>query len=220
MKNEDITGMRFGRLTALHRVQTDVRSRAMWLCECDCGSKKLIRRDSLLSGNTTSCGCFGKEARLKANTTHGETNSRVYRIYYDMKTRCSCKSHKNYPNYGGRNITICKEWLGKDGVSNFIKWAKENGYSDNLSLDRIDNNKGYSPDNCRWATIKQQVNNKRTNRLFEYNGETHTIAEWAETFGVDYPWFRYWLLKIGIEEVVKVINGEKMVRSRVKKRAV
>lgn len=113
---------------------------------------------------------------------HGGCGTRLYRIWKCMKHRCYIKSDCAYERYGGRGITVCDEW--KSDFSKFRSWAIENGYSDDLTLDRIENSKGYSPDNCRWASMKIQSNNKRNNRFIEYNGENLTIAQWSDKTGI------------------------------------
>lgn len=113
---------------------------------------------------------------------HGMEGTRLYHIWCGMKCRCSCPTNKDYPNYGGRGIDVCEEW--KNDFSVFMKWAFANGYTDELTLDRIDTNGNYCPGNCRWATNLTQQNNKRTSHYIEYNGEKHTIAEWARILGL------------------------------------
>ena len=112
------------------------------------------------------------------------TNTRLHRIWAAMKARCCNENIPAYKYYGGRGITICDEW--KDSFEKFYAWAVKSGYRDNLSIDRIDNNKGYSPENCRWATNKEQSNNQRSTRLLTYDGETHSLAEWADITGINY----------------------------------
>lgn len=119
-----------------------------------------------------------------AARSHGHTGTRLYQAYLNMKARCYYKGGREYQNYGGRGIGVCKEWLGENGAKNFIDWAYSNGYSDDLTLDRIDVNKGYSPDNCRWITNKEQQSNRRDNHLITYNGRTQTISQWAEELGM------------------------------------
>lgn len=151
----DITGQRFGRLLAIKRSGTSKSKLSLWLCHCDCGKEIIADIHSLRKGNTTSCGC----ARIK----HGGTHTRLYKIWKGMKNRCYEKSHTAYSYYGGRGITICDEWL-KDFAA-FRAWAISHGYSDNLSIDRIDNDQGYSPGNCRWATAKEQASNRRNCKI-------------------------------------------------------
>lgn len=182
----DIAGQRFGRLTAVKHIGSK-NGRAVWLCKCDCGKETIVYGKSLRSGNTKSCGCLNidssTERIVKFNTKHGGTNSRIFRIWGNMKTRCYNKNAINFQDYGGRGITVCDEW--KEDFSAFRDWALNNGYSPNLTIDRVDNEKGYSPDNCRWATPKEQANNRRGNRPITHNGETHTISEWADIIGID-----------------------------------
>ena len=109
---------------------------------------------------------------------HGESKTRLYCAWQNMKARCYRKSTREYNNYGGRGITVCDEWI--HSYENFKGWSIQNGYSDKLTLDRIDVNKGYSPDNCRWITNKEQQNNKRDNVIYTFNGETLTLAQWSE----------------------------------------
>lgn len=154
-----------------------------WRCVCECGGETYSVTGNLMRGGALSCGCLRRENALLAATKHGMTHSRLHQIWTMMKDRCFNQKSKRYVDYGGRGITVCEEWLGENGFINFYDWAMNNGYMDELSIDRIDNNGNYCPENCRWATIKEQQNNKRNNFLIEHNGETHTLAEWAEITG-------------------------------------
>lgn len=131
----------------------------MWLCRCECGKEIVVEAYNLKTGHTQSCGCLQREATSVANKTHGKRNTRLYRIWICMKNRCYRKNHDAYKHYGGRGIKVCDEWL--HSFKAFNDWAMANGYRDDLSIDRIDTNKGYSPDNCRWATMAEQNKNKR-----------------------------------------------------------
>lgn len=125
--------------------------------------------------------CKGWTIEYLGRTTHGETKTRLHKIWEAMLTRCEYENHIHYANYGGRGISVCEAW--HDYVA-FRDWSLQNGYADNLSIDRLDNDKGYAPDNCRWATVKEQQNNKRSNRLVTWNGATKTITEWSEITGI------------------------------------
>lgn len=193
-KFRDITGQKFGKLTVVS-FSRDVRSgnryRKYWNCKCECGNIKEVRLDSLTSGNVTSCGCKLKEISRK-NLIPGVpkydiVDKRLRGIWNGMKRRCLNPSSKSYNRYGGRGITICDEWLD---FNVFSKWALSNGYKDNLSIDRIDNSKGYEPCNCRWITNKEQSNNRRSNILVEYKGKEITLMELSELANIPYTRLR------------------------------
>lgn len=173
----DLTGQRFGRLVAVKFAGHDKNRHRLWECQCDCGRTVNIDVNSLRSGKSKSCGC----SRKGINKTHGKSGSRIHKIWADMIQRTHNPNERCYVNYGGRGITVCDEWLTFEP---FYLWAIQNGYAEGLTIDRIDNDKGYSPDNCRWVTRKVQGNNKRNNRRLEYQGQTKTLAEWAVQFGM------------------------------------
>ena len=158
MKLDNLTGRNFGRLTVLQRAES-VNKRTLWVCKCECGKEIIAESYNLKTGHTQSCGCLQREATSKANTTHGQRTTRLYRIWNCMKTRCYRKSYHAYKHYGGRGIRVCDEWL--NNFNNFYDWAMANGYDDSLAIDRIDCNKGYNPQNCRWVTMAEQNKNKR-----------------------------------------------------------
>lgn len=181
----DLTGQRFGKLVVIKRDGITNSKHTRWLCKCDCGNFSYVSKVNLKNGSTKSCGCLKKEKFT--NYKHGKVNSRLYYIYNGMKARCYNKNHHAYFHYGGRGIKICDEWLDKkSGFISFYSWAINNGYKQRLTIDRIDVNGNYEPNNCRWVTISEQANNKRNNYFISYNGETHTIAEWSKILDIPY----------------------------------
>lgn len=189
-KFKDITGQRFGRLTVLYQLH-NTKGRTKWLCICECGNLVEVITNSLRQGLTKSCGCLNREIVTK----HGKSNTKMYNAWRHITQRCYNENCKAYKHYGARGITMCDEW--KDSFQAFYDWSMANGYADNLTIDRIDNNKGYEPSNCRWITMKQQERNKRNNRQFTYNGETHCITEWCEMLGINYGTFKSRFYKYG-----------------------
>lgn len=188
----DLTGKKYNKLTVLKRVK-DKNKATMWLCKCDCGKKTIVSAGNLKNNHTTSCGCYAiqkkKNKMQKQNPMykHGLYNTRINRIWNSMKKRCYLKTHQAYNNYGGRGILVCDEWLNKEnGFINFYNWSMKNGYKDDLSIDRINVNGNYEPNNCRWATREEQQNNKRNNRIIKYNGEEKTLTEWSKIYGINY----------------------------------
>lgn len=185
MKNprlKDMTGLRVGRLVVIEQAGNAKHGGALWRCQCDCGREKIVRGADLRNGHTSSCGCLHSEGLTGRNQKHGGTGSRLHSIWFGMKQRCTDPNAINYPNYGGRGITVCEEWKNDFGA--FQAWALANGYRDDLTLDRKENDGPYSPENCRWATRAEQDANRRKIYRITYGGETHTAKEWADILGI------------------------------------
>lgn len=184
MKQLNITGKRFGKLVAIKTIGKNKNGGYLWQCKCDCGNEITASVGNLNNGHTKYCGCLRAD-RCETNfTKHGLESTRLYDIWRDMRLRCYDERNISYNRYGGMGITICDEW--KEDVKAFYDWAMANGYNDGLTIERIDNDGNYSTDNCRWATVKEQANNRRSNVLVTHNGKTQTMKEWANEVGIPY----------------------------------
>lgn len=178
----DMTGMRIGRLTVIGLGEKKGKyTGAYWNCKCDCGKIITTTGSSLRRGETKSCGCLRIDVISKP-PQEKHTGTRLYNIWQGMKRRTMTATNPRYSDYGGRGITVCDEW--RDSFEAFRDWALANGYRDDLTIDRKDNDGNYCPENCRWSTDLEQGNNTRRNRRFEYNGEIHTLTEWAKISGI------------------------------------
>lgn len=181
----DLTGQRFGRLVAISEDKSS--GYLKWKCQCDCGNIKFATAFDLRSGHTKSCGCLQRERASESikrrNFKHGQTRTPLHNSWCAMMQRCYDNNYKWYKDYGARGIKVCPEW--HDFIS-FSEWATSSGFTEGLSIDRIDVNGDYCPENCRWATTIEQANNKRNNIYLEYNGEKKTIAEWARFLNIPY----------------------------------
>lgn len=175
----DLTGKRFGKLTALYRTRKKCGVSA-WVCRCDCGKEKVVRTSLLVNGTAQNCGC-------EPYKKHGLIDTRLYGVWTGMKRRCYEISDKYYKHYGGRGITVCDEW--RNDFKSFYDWAMDNGYDENApkgkcTLDRINTNGNYEPSNCRWVDLTIQNRNKRNNRMLTFNGETLPMSVWAEKVNI------------------------------------
>lgn len=198
-------GKQYGLLTCLAKDSS--KDSRYYLFKCECGNVKSIISYNVEKGFTQSCGCI-----VKANPNHmtyGFSHTRIDNIYKSMVSRCKNENNTNYKTYGGRGICVCDEWLNDKTL--FFDWAFNNGYSDKLTIDRIDVNGNYTPDNCRWVSYVGQNNNRRSNRFITHNGETHTVAEWARIGGLKYKTFYNRVFKQGwdIDKALKGVTAWK-----------
>lgn len=181
-------GQHFGRLIVIEDGTRSKTNKPRWKCLCACGNTTTVQSEHLRDGSTTSCGCYRDEQREKSRLTHGLTRvgkvDRLFSIWRKVVQRCDPdSSYPHLKNYAHRGIDICDQWLDYE---TFAKWAYDNGYSDELSIDRIDNDGNYEPDNCRWTDAKTQARNRRSNRMVTINGVTKCLIEWTEQYDINY----------------------------------
>lgn len=176
---KDLTGQKFNRLTPIEYL-----GGRKWRCKCECGNIIDVFTNNLTRGNTKSCGCFNSEIASQRMTKHGKRDTRLYHIYSNMKQRCYNNHSKDYKHYGARGIKVCDEWLN-DFLS-FYTWSMSSGYDDTVTIDRVDVNGNYEPDNCRWVDIETQSINKRNNIQITYKGKTQTLKTWCVDLGLPY----------------------------------
>lgn len=174
-KKIDLTGKKFGRWTVLERSKTNNQC---WKCRCECGVEKDVYQSALINGKSKSCGCYNKELVSIRAHKHGMSHDRIYNIYYNIKNRCNNPNDGRYKDYGGRGIKVCDDW--ENSFNSFYEWAIKNGYQNNLTIDRVDNNGDYCPENCRWATAEQQSNNKRKTVFLEFGGVKQSLKQWTD----------------------------------------
>lgn len=211
-KKKDLTGQRFGRLIVVKELVERRNSQIYWLCKCDCGNECEVNGGALRTGSTKSCGCLQIELTAKRFRKYDESTSTLRNVLCSIKQRCLNPKNSDYYLYGGRGITVCKEWLdSENGMTSFVQWSLKNGYRPGLSIDRIDNNKGYSPDNCRWVNNSVQGRNKRTNHMITFKDETHCLSEWAEIVGIKYQTLKQRINNYGwsIEDALTIPTGGK-----------
>lgn len=178
-QHKDISGQKFGRLTALYRLH-NTKGRTKWLCVCECGNFAEVNVYHLTGGHTRSCGCLIKEI----NITHGKSKIRLYRIWRHIINRCYNINVESYKDYGARGIIMCDEW--RNDFQAFYDWSMDNGYDDSLTIDRVDVNGNYEPNNCRWVTKSQQSKNKRNCIYYTINGEARCLSDCCKILNLNY----------------------------------
>lgn len=199
MRMKNLIGQRFGRLVVIKHEGSYISPKnsksTKWLCKCDCGKEIVAIGKNLRKGKTKSCGCLWHELSKMGSfgKKHSLSKTRLYRTWNAIKRRCNEKRYRAYMQYGGRGIKICDEWL--QDFMNFYNWAMANGYREDLTIDRINVNGNYEPNNCRWITIQEQANNRRTNIQIQYKGQKKTLKEWCKILNLKYPTILYRIRK-------------------------
>lgn len=195
ISHENLEGRKFGKLT-VKNFNGIKKERAYWLCKCECGNEKITSGKLLKNGNCISCGCVQKEIASRNSKTHGKSKTRIYYIWQGMKERCNNPNNLNYFNYGGRGIEVFDDW---NKFEEFEKWSMLNGYNDDLSIERINVNGGYNPNNCTWIPLRLQSRNRRNVINIEFNGTVKTLTEWSKYFNVSHSTIQYHIKKDDIE---------------------
>ena len=193
MKLRNLTGQRFGKLIVIKRAENKDKE-TKWLCKCDCGKETVVFSANLLRNHTKSCGCL--KFQQGRNIKHGFSGTSLNGIFFGIKSRCYVKSCKEYKYYGGRGIKMCDEWLNNQ--KSFYDWAINNGYKKGLTIERINVNGNYEPNNCKWIERKEQSKNRRTNISITYNGETRILSDWSKIAGIDYRTIKDRIRKFGM----------------------
>lgn len=196
---KDITGARFNHLKVLSFAFIK-KHQAYWLCKCDCGREKILRGDGLRSGHSKTCG---------ACNNHGQSETRIYKIWLGIKQRCLNKRNSSFLRYGARGIKVCNEWSGENGFVEFLNWSNSHGYKENLTIDRIDNNGDYSPENCRWVSLLEQARNRRNNVFYLVNGKRKSLVELVELLALDYNKVQHKRNFLKITDPYEIFKGGK-----------
>lgn len=210
-KAENLEGKKFGMLTVLERVEDTFdksdRRYVTWKCRCDCGNITYVTANNL-HGKTTSCGCLLKSVAGKQTLKHGYRKTRLYSIYNGMKQRCNNPNHIEYKSYGGRGISVCDEWNVPDGLAAFAEWALLNGYTEELTIERIDVNGNYEPKNCTWIPLSEQAKNTTRNRFVTYKGKKLILKDFARITGIDHRKIGRYLDKgFSVDEILEMENA-------------
>ena len=196
----DLTGQRFKKLLVIEFICRK-NNHSLFKCKCDCGNETIVTSNNLRRNHTTSCGCLSVEKIIERSTTHNLRKHPLYVSWIGMRNRCYYKNHNRFKNYGARGIQVFGEW--RKDFNNFYNWAINNGWENGLSIDRIDNDKDYCPENCKFSTSKQQSRNRTSNVRLTINGETRILIEWAELLNIKYETLRRKIKKgCNLEEIV------------------
>ena len=201
-KRLDVSGERYGRLVAICRI--DGNSLSMWRCKCDCGREVVVQLSSLRTGNTRSCGCLFIEMATSRVKKHGLAcvdgkKTRLFGIWMRMRQRCRDANSWDYKNYGGRGISVCDAWADFPA---FHEWSMQNGYDDKKSIERIDNNGSYSPENCKWIPVSEQARNTRRTRNIIHNGSKKTLQQWSDSTGMSPSLITYRIKRWGVDKAL------------------
>lgn len=185
-KIKNLINQKFGRLTVIEFAGFGSSHKTQWKCKCDCGKEVIVKSNSLITGHTKSCGCLETEVKREINKTHGLRYDPLYRTWLNMRDRCNNPNNSHYIYYGKKGVKVCNLW---NNFKEFHTWAYSNGYipNSNLSIERVDNSKGYCPENCKWIKISEQSKNKTSNYQIEYDGKLRTVAEISEITGIKAP---------------------------------
>ena len=214
MKIKDLSGKRVGRLTVIGLSEKQSGRHLRWKCQCDCGNYLDVLGLNLSRAHTKSCGCYKLERTSEVKTIHGMSNSSLMNVWRNIHSRCYSPKNKSYKDYGARGIKVCPEW--KEFIP-FMEWAFKNGYEENLTIERINVDGDYEPSNCKWATIKEQANNKTNNVYITYKGETKTLPIWAEELDLPYKTlysrlkYRKWSVEEAFERPIGNNGGTRRV---------
>lgn len=213
---KDLTGQKFGRLLVLEkdeRIKYGNYYKITWKCICDCGKECTAVGDSIKRGLTQSCGCFAHEQKNKQkyHLIHGDTGTRIFRIWCGIRDRCKNTNNPRARDYVGRGITVCEEW---SDYLIFKHWAMLHGYREDLTIDRIDNLGNYCPENCRWVTTKTQNCNTRRTKNVTFNGKTQPIKYWAIEFGISYSTLIRNVNRYGFEKAIEICTAKRNKQRR------
>lgn len=210
----DLTGQRFGHLAVIELADDSLKNSKnrskLWLCKCECGKTTYAYANNLNAGRVHSCGCLQIES-TRARATHNSSETPLYKCWVHMKQRCLNQRCESFPDYGGRGITVCEDW--KENFCSFQKWAVENGYHKDLTIERIDNNGNYCPENCKWSTRKEQQNNRRGVTQITYNGKTQSRAQWCEELGVSFSTVSFRVNTMGWDEITALTTPVRRKRA-------